>query len=171
MLENLGNIGDFLGGIGVVITLLYLAFQIRLNTRQLKSDSEKARVNAEDSTTSDISRWIGGIVENRDVAEFWVRGLKEIDHLDETDRLRFDYLGMQLLQAWQITFRRSEQPGGHSELWGYALTYFKLFDRAPGFRKLWTSNKGLLMPDFFAALELATADSRSHLPSQGNEDA
>ena len=171
MLENLGNIGDFLGGIGVVITLLYLAFQIRLNTRQLKSDAEAARVNAEDSTTSDISRWIAGIVENRDVAEVWMRGLKEIDHLDETDRLRFEYMGMQLLQTWQITFRRSEQLDDHSELWLYALKYFKLYDSAPSFRKLWTSNKGLLMPEFFAALEQATTDSSIHLASQGSEDA
>ena len=32
MLDALGNIGDFLRGIGVVITLLYLAAQIRQNT-------------------------------------------------------------------------------------------------------------------------------------------
>lgn len=39
MLENLGNIGDFVGGIGVVITLIYLATQIRHNTRSLRLSS------------------------------------------------------------------------------------------------------------------------------------
>jgi hypothetical protein len=29
VLEDLGNLGDFLGGIGVVVTLLYLAIQVR----------------------------------------------------------------------------------------------------------------------------------------------
>ena len=29
MLEALGNVGDFLGGLGVVVTLFYLASQIR----------------------------------------------------------------------------------------------------------------------------------------------
>ncbi len=31
-LEALGNVGDFLGGLGVVVTLAYLAIQIRQNT-------------------------------------------------------------------------------------------------------------------------------------------
>ena len=40
MLEALGNIGDFIGGIGVVITLAYLAVQIRHNTRAGCEDSK-----------------------------------------------------------------------------------------------------------------------------------
>ena len=36
MIENLGNIGDFIGGVGVVVTLIYLATQIRQNTRSLR---------------------------------------------------------------------------------------------------------------------------------------
>ncbi len=39
MIENLGNIGDFIGGVGVVITLIYLATQIRQNTRSLRLSS------------------------------------------------------------------------------------------------------------------------------------
>lgn len=37
MLEALGNIGDFVGGIGVVVTLVYLAVQVRLNSKTVKS--------------------------------------------------------------------------------------------------------------------------------------
>ena len=39
MIENLGNIGELIGGIGVVITLIYLATQIRQNTRSLRLTS------------------------------------------------------------------------------------------------------------------------------------
>lgn len=39
MIENLGNIGDLIGGIGVVITLIYLTTQIRQNTRSLRLTS------------------------------------------------------------------------------------------------------------------------------------
>ena len=39
MLENLGNLGDFIGGVGVVITLVYLATQVRQNTRALRLSS------------------------------------------------------------------------------------------------------------------------------------
>ena len=39
MIENLGNIGDFVGGVGVFITLTYLATQIRQNTHSLRLSS------------------------------------------------------------------------------------------------------------------------------------
>ncbi|MFK8048064.1 MAG: hypothetical protein AB8B81_06510 [Halioglobus sp.] len=39
MLDTLGNLGDFIGGIAVVITLIYLAVQVRQNTLALKAAS------------------------------------------------------------------------------------------------------------------------------------
>jgi hypothetical protein len=36
LLEALGNLGDFVGGIAVVATLLYLAVQVRQNSRNLQ---------------------------------------------------------------------------------------------------------------------------------------
>ena len=45
ILENLGNIGDFIGGIGVVATLIYLALQIRQNTSALKTSSRQDVTN------------------------------------------------------------------------------------------------------------------------------
>jgi len=37
--ETLGNLGDFLGGLAVIASLLYLAVQIRQNTRAVRSSS------------------------------------------------------------------------------------------------------------------------------------
>ena len=39
MLEALGNIGDFVGGIAVIATLVYLAVQVRQNTQQLRASA------------------------------------------------------------------------------------------------------------------------------------
>jgi len=42
--ETLGNLGDFVGGIGVVATLVYLAVQVRQNTLALRTASRQAIV-------------------------------------------------------------------------------------------------------------------------------
>ena len=61
-LSDLGNLGDFLGGIGVVLTLVYLASQIRQNTRVARIASLQqwvttvATVNAAISQSSEFSR-------------------------------------------------------------------------------------------------------------------
>ena len=41
MLEALGNIGDFVGGVAVIVTLIYLAMQIRQNTAALHAASRQ----------------------------------------------------------------------------------------------------------------------------------
>lgn len=164
MLEDLGNIGDFLGGIGVVITLIYLAVQIRQNTRQLRSDSAAAQTRSLEGTNTDISKWIEGIVANRDVAELWAQGLIDIDSLDATDRLRFDYLGMQLLQAWQAVYRRTTH-ANDPELWEVTLRFVRMYFKSSAFRVLWAGSKSLLMPDFVSAIEQSTG----HLTNQGSE--
>ena len=46
-MDALGNIGDFLGGIGVVITLVYLAGQIRQNTRSVRISAFQAAQRGE----------------------------------------------------------------------------------------------------------------------------
>jgi hypothetical protein len=42
--EALGNLGDFIGGIAVVATLIYLAVQVRQNTAALRTASRQAIV-------------------------------------------------------------------------------------------------------------------------------
>ena len=43
----LGNIGDFLGSIGVIVSLVYLAVQIRQNTRSILSHAFGQKTDSE----------------------------------------------------------------------------------------------------------------------------
>ncbi len=43
-LQDLGNIGEFVGALGVVASLIYLALQIRQNTRQLRNNARAIRL-------------------------------------------------------------------------------------------------------------------------------
>jgi hypothetical protein len=54
MLEALGNIGDLLGGVGVFVTLIYLAVQIRQNTIASRSEAYQAAVVATSAWTQDV---------------------------------------------------------------------------------------------------------------------
>jgi hypothetical protein len=41
-LEDLGNIGEFVAAVGVIISLIYLAIQIRQNAEALRSAMQQA---------------------------------------------------------------------------------------------------------------------------------
>jgi hypothetical protein len=98
LLEDLGNLGDFLGGIGVVVTLVYLAVQIRQNTEQLRSDADSRKVSSLDEMTRALGLWQADIAANPELADIWKRGLAAESHLDETEYLRFQYVGARLIQ-------------------------------------------------------------------------
>ena len=55
MFEDLGNLGDFVGGIGVMITLAYLAVQIRRNTRALRSNTHQAMMDSGHSINTTLT--------------------------------------------------------------------------------------------------------------------
>jgi len=63
MIEALGNIGDFVGGIGVVVTLLYLAVQIRASRLQALTED----------TTNALDRWLNSQIKwlQTDESERW----------------------------------------------------------------------------------------------------
>ena len=157
-LEALGNIGDFLGGIGVVVTLVYLAAQIRQNTAQLRSNAEGARVAALDETTRSLGLWQDGIVSRRDVAALWECGLAGDRELDSTDQLRFEYLAARAIQIWQATYRRSMRTKD-DEHWGALHPYIRMFLRQPGFLDVWRRSRSAYVPDFADAIDRVRGDS------------
>jgi len=71
ILEALGNIGDFVGGIGVAPTLLYLVVQIRQNTRQIEHNSELVRASAELETARLMADWHGTVADSPDLVRIW----------------------------------------------------------------------------------------------------
>ena len=73
MLEDLGNIGDFLGGIGVVVTLIYLALQIRQNSSQLVQNTKAVQSTAYQAITQNHRAYNEWFVVHRDVAELLVK--------------------------------------------------------------------------------------------------
>ena len=146
-LENLGNLGDFLGGIGVVITLLYLAIQIRQNNRLLRAEATAAQTRSVEGTTVEMGNWLGNIIEHRDVAELWSNGLASYNQLDDIDQLRFNYLGSRLLQAYQSIYRRAKNTQD-DEIWEVCLIYIRMYLRSPGFANLWKSSRSMYLVQF-----------------------
>lgn len=81
-LEALGNLGDFVGGIGVVASLLYLAQQIRRNTASVRA----AAIQTTAQGGGDILAWLAG---DADLMRIFVEGGQDFDALSKADRHRF----------------------------------------------------------------------------------
>jgi hypothetical protein len=71
-----------LGAIGVIISIIYLAAQIRNQNKE----SRRAAMNVLTTHWSDLNR---SLVENPELAALWIRALRSFDELDGASKLRF----------------------------------------------------------------------------------
>jgi hypothetical protein len=78
----IGAIGEFLGAVAVVMTLLYLAKQIRQNSLAVE-------VSALRDTTAQWNQWSGILASSPDLAEIVTRGNHSYKGLPEADAVRY----------------------------------------------------------------------------------
>src|SRR4029453_18346336 len=81
--EAIGAIGQIVGAIAVVVSLLYLA-------REVHSNARATRRAAMRSTLDSLNGLIRLFEEHPDLAHVWNRGIDDFESLEGTDRARFN---------------------------------------------------------------------------------
>ncbi len=81
-LTQLANLGEFIGGVAVLVTLIYLAAQIRQNTNttSASADLEAAKLMAD---------WHARVSDNAALADLWDNAASGSRELNESERRRF----------------------------------------------------------------------------------
>jgi len=130
MLDALGNIGDFIGGFGVIVTIVYLAIQIRSNT-------ESNRNNAYQGVVQNISSWTTAVAMDPEITRIVNAGTYDRSALDPDERSQFDLLYTSLFRhyenihyqytsgaigreswiGWENRIRGTIRPAGIAEVW------------------------------------------------------
>jgi hypothetical protein len=88
-ISQLGSIGEFVGAIGVVVTLVYLAFQIRQNTTQLERNASMAKAAAVNNSNIALRQTRQAIFEAEAVSSLFLAGNKDYSALSELELLRY----------------------------------------------------------------------------------
>ena len=91
-ISELGSIGEFVGAIGVVITLIYLAFQIRQNTTQLKQNISMAKAAAVKNSNAALRHTRQAIFESESVSTLFLSGNQNHSTLSDLELLRYRLL-------------------------------------------------------------------------------
>jgi hypothetical protein len=93
-IEDLGNIGELLAALATLATLIYLAVQVRQNTRALKSATFQ-------NITAEMASNVAPISASAELAAIMVKGIPDPDCLTAEERLR-------LASVLVASFRRME---------------------------------------------------------------
>ena len=87
-LQDLGSIGEMVGGLGVVLSLIYVAYQVRQNSRQIEQNSRHLEASMYLASGEGFSRWWSLLVEDAEAADLWRRGIEGSD-LNRVEKTRF----------------------------------------------------------------------------------
>ena len=147
-LEQLSQLAQIVGSVGVVVSLLFVASQIRQNTRALQR-------NEHNSTMSQWTVIRQAIASDRDIAELMTGGLGGERALDAADQLRLESMLQEYAWAsfhvWDRT-QRGVFPAGTFEATAGVLLHDVL--RTPRGSAWWhrARNRGFV-PGFVADVD------------------
>jgi hypothetical protein len=95
--QDLGSVGEFVAAIATLATLVYLAAQIRQNTKAVKASSHHA--------ITDSFNHINSIVgTDRSAARVMRIGMLDLDNLDEDEAFSFSYLMLAYLRIFETLY-------------------------------------------------------------------
>ena len=144
--EMISAVGQMLGAVGVIISLIYLAAQIRNQNKE----SQRTATNVLTTHWSDLNRTP---VENPEIAALWLRALQSFDGLDGTSKLRFGaHLG-RFLRISDGLYLGVLGGTLDPRLWrGYERTLADLAGY-PGFQTWWATRKHWHTDEFCALID------------------
>jgi hypothetical protein len=160
-LEDLGNIGEFVAAVAVVLSLIYLAVQIRQNTRQVDVNTKALQRSALDQATQLWSRFRDPMIRDRALAELYLTGLHDADALDRPDLFRFRQLLMDLFLGFLSVYLQSEDSDFSKEAWDAHVPLLRSLLNYPGVAAWWDTihDTGGLHPSFVAQVDAIRASA------------
>ena len=158
--DAIGAVGEVLGAVAVVVSLVYLAFQIRQNTRQIDENTKAAQAAAFDSSIGHTFKARQAIAENADVARIYLEGSNDPDSLSDEDRVRYRLIVHNVL--WSLWNMQSQSQVGElaSETWNTQLATLRRIISTPGFRWFWENYSQEFGASFQGIVEDLTAEAR-----------
>jgi hypothetical protein len=144
--EAIGSIGDAIGGLGVVLTLLYLAHQTRQNTRAVRT----ASFHQVSGSFSEISL---AVMQDPSLASLITRARTDPDSLTAEEMARYGFFLLTFLRRAESMFFHSEQGALQDDSWqGIHATLETSFE-LPATRAWWTDNAARFNSTFRAYIE------------------
>lgn len=145
-LQEIAALGEIIGALGVVASLVYLATQIR-------NQNLESRLAAITTVTTQWNSYIGAMAENGELARIWVRGLQDFGALDEIERVRLSTHLNRILRAAEGMHRQYRAGKIDDELWQGISNALVDFVGYPGVKTWWPTRRHWYTADFRTLVE------------------
>jgi hypothetical protein len=129
-LQTLSQLGEFVGGFGVIFSLVYLAFQVRSNTRSQRADMTARildRMAAQQHTYA----------FDPEASKFFTRAITDPSGLTLDERNQFAWLMTEFLSAIEFLMQQYEAGNVDEQTWLRWSSTFDWWLTFPGIQEFW----------------------------------
>ena len=108
--DAIGALAELIGSVAVVITLVFLIFEIRHNATITKKSTLKNALNANTGK-------LGNLISDPELSDIFYRGIRSDDDLNVQQRGRFDIFSLffRMLDAQSMQYREGTADQEHWE--------------------------------------------------------
>ena len=169
-IQDLGSIGEFVSSIAVLITLIYLAIQIRQNTRQLQQQTNSTNLNIYTAIDESFSRFRMALGTDGEVAELWRRARLDYGSLNPEEQDQAYSLIHEYFVMYQNMYRRLSMTFGEKTAAETTVYVIRKEFEHPGLLDWWQKyHEKHFFPDFHM-LAQGIVDERFAQQSEGASD-
>jgi len=127
--DAIGAVGEIVGALAVVVSLMYLATQIRLQNRESRAASVHQVIDGYRTTISQL--------HEPEMADIWVQAHRDFDALSDSQRLRFVIYLTVALRAFEDAFFQWREGRLETPIWQALLTPLVDVKATVAFHRFW----------------------------------
>jgi len=156
-LEQFSYIAEVVASVAVIASLLYVAAQIRQDTRQRRLETIQV-------ISSEFNGWYDTLASNRELAEMWHRGLFDYQSLDATERVQFTLLTVRILRTWHEQYFQWREGVMDADFWQSWVALLEDLIQYPGWKEVWLRRHHQFTKDFQGFVDKLIAETKDIKP-------
>lgn len=145
-LETLANLGEFISAVGVVLSLVYLAFQVRQNTQSLRTENYARALDRVAAMQARLSA-------DPDLAAVFGRGVADAGALTAQQRIQFAWAFYEMFGAFEFMYHQSHAGALQDEVWERWAATLSWWISLPGVQAWWRAKPAPFSASFSAFVE------------------
>lgn len=152
--EAIGAMGEIVGALAVIATLIYLAIQIRQNTRAVRATALDSSIQAASLIRSDL-------LKSEDLSELFLSGSKNPEDLNEVQLYRYRNLVSNMLWALWNFYSQYKYAGLPHDAWESQKFVVARILGSPGGLWYWENFSREFEDDFVEVVNQIVADENT----------